>query len=141
MNLEEISPLTENEVFIKFVKENGTFFKITKNFFSSNIKEFENCLKNIESIHLGKYQDDFCKFNYKELTGLYEEGKLNNYISNNDKSNNDKQKFIPKTPILLYDSTSKILKKYLTNISNENIPFIVYHFIIYTFPDLSLNKK
>jgi len=123
MNSEDISPLTESELFIKFVKENGTFFKITKSFFSSNIKEYENCLKNIESIHLGKYQDDFFKFNYKELTGLYEEGKSNNNISNKDKSNNDKQKYIPKTPILLYDSTSKILKKYLTNISNENIPF------------------
>jgi len=114
VNLEEISSLTESELYINFTKKNGTLFKIIKKYLSSNIKNFENFLKNIESIHLGQYQYDFFqKFNYNELTDLFKESK----------SINDKERFIPKTPILLYDSTSKILKKYLTNISNENIPF------------------
>ena len=30
---------------------------------------------------------------------------------------------MPKTPILLYDNTNKILKKYLKNFSKENIPY------------------
>ena len=113
MNLEEISSLTDSKLFLNFVKEKGVLFPIIKNLFSSNIKKFENCLKNIELIHLGQYQKDFCNFNYDELTDLFKEVK----------SNNDKKEFIPKTTILLYDSTSKILEKYLTNISNENIPF------------------
>jgi len=84
--------------------------------FSSNIKDFEISLKNIESINLGKYKSDFFNFDYEEINDLFKESKKENSI-------NDKHNFIPKTPILLYDSTSKILKKYLTNISNENIPF------------------
>jgi len=113
VNLEEISSLTENELFKNFVKENGTLFQINNHFFSSNIKEFEDCLRNIELIHLGQYKYVFCNFNYNELTNFFKESKFIN----------ETEKFIPKTPILLYDSTSKILKKYLTNISNENIPF------------------
>jgi len=113
VNLEEISSLTESELLINFVKKKETLFQIIKKIFTSNIKDFEICLKNIESIHLGQYNYNFCNFNYNEITDLFKEVKSNKY----------KEKFIPKTPILLYDSTSKILKKYLTNISNENIPF------------------
>jgi len=113
MNLEEISSLTESKLFINFVKKNGTLFQISKSFFSSNTKDSENCLKNIESIHLGQYQYGFFNFCCNELDGLFKESK----------SINDKEKFKPKTPILLYDNTSKILNKFLTNISNENIPF------------------
>jgi len=115
-NLEEKSSITESENFINFVNEKGKMFPIIKKLFSSNIKDFEISLKNIESINLGKYKSDFFNFDYEEINDLFKESKKENSI-------NDKHNFIPKTPILLYDSTSKILKKYLTNISNENIPF------------------
>jgi hypothetical protein len=116
VNIEETSSLNESELFRNFVEKKGTLFQEPKNFFpfikKDSKSKFENCLKNIETIHLGKYQDDSFDFDYKDFSDLCKEGKSKN-----------KTKFIPKTPILLYDSTSKILKKYLTNISNENIPF------------------
>jgi len=40
-----------------------------------------------------------------------------------NKLNDKTKKFIPKTPILLYDSTNKMLKKYLIDFSNENISY------------------
>lgn len=37
--------------------------------------------------------------------------------------NNNDEKFIPKVPILLYESTNKILRNYLKDFSKENIQY------------------
>ena len=109
INLLEISPTEEAKDFKDYIKEYGSFFRIGKKlFFGTSRKTFENVLKIIESIHLGQYEDNVFKFNYESL---------NDIIILNDIN----QKFIPKTPILLYYNTNKLLKKYLTDFSNENI--------------------
>ena len=101
--------------FIEYIKKNGKFFEFKKNsIFPSKKKEYQNALNAIETIYLGGYEDDIFGFikDSQELAKLFEK----------NKSNNNK-KFIPKTPILLYDSSNKILKKYLENVSNETIPY------------------
>ena len=115
VSLSDKSSMSENEDFLEFIRKEGKFFERKNAIFISNIKEFQNVLKAIESIYLGDYEKKIFDFNYDsgELTSLYKENEINN-----------NRKFIPKTPILLYDSTNKILKNYLNNIiSNENIPY------------------
>jgi len=110
-----------NDYFLEYVKKNGNFFEIVTGIFSrSKIYKFEDAIKKIETIYLGKYGeriDEFTKkpiklfdFDYTELNILFKE-----HIDNNI------NKFYPKTPILLYDSSNKILKKYLTNFSYDDI--------------------
>ena len=111
INSLEISSISESKDFKDYMKEHGNLFKIPKGLFGSNSKIFESSLKIIESIHLGQYEKKVFNFDYESLTGL---SKL---INLNDKNT----KFIPKTPILLYYSTNKLLKKYLIDFSNENI--------------------
>ena len=112
-----------NDIFKEFINKKGKFFEMKESIFYSNKRfKFENAIKAIETIYLGKYEDkiDFeskhkiktFDFNYNELYNLYKE-------NIDDKS----KTFFPKTPILLYDSTNKILKKYLTNFSYKNIPY------------------
>jgi len=103
-----ISSISESEGFKKLIKQKGNFFEN-----KSEKNNFENAFKSIETIYLGKYGDDTFNFDYYELTKLSKMIKLNN----------DGNKFIPKIPILLYESTNKILKKYLRDFSNENIPY------------------
>ena len=111
INSLEISSIPESNDFIDYMKEFGKLFKIFNGLFSPNYTKFENTLKIIESIHFGQYEKNVFNFDYQSLTGL---SKLNNL---NDKNT----KFIPKTPILLYYNTNKLLKKYLIDFSNENI--------------------
>jgi hypothetical protein len=91
---------------------------MTEGFFHSNKRsKFESSLQTIETVYIGKYEnkvkdEKIFDFNYKELNNLYNQNK-----------NNKNKKFLPKTPILLYDNTNKILKKYLKNFSKENIPY------------------
>ena len=101
VSLSDKSSMSENEDFLEFIRKEGKFFERKNAIFISNIKEFQNALKAIESIYLGDYENNIFDFNYDsgELTSLYKENEINN-----------NRKFIPKTPILLYDSTNKILK-------------------------------
>ena len=135
---------SNNEHFKEFVKKNGNFFEINESFFFSKTKKFEYALKVIETIFLGKYEfggyeNKMFDFKYNELDKLYKENKDNNG-----------KKFIPKTPILLYDNTNKILKKYLTNFSYENIPYndlsydiisLLFYFKIPIIGDKWINDK
>ena len=116
INSTEISSIQETKDFKDYIQEYGKLFKIKKNLFSSgaNIKIYDNALKIIESIHLGKYENNIFDFEIGLLEDLF---KLN-------KTNIKKKKFIPKTPILLYNSTNKILKKYLIDFSIENDLYI-----------------
>ena len=102
------------------VKNKGKFFEISDGFLSQNKKhKFVDAIKTIETIYLGKYGEKIDEetkqpiklfdFDYTELNNLYKK-----HIDNNIK------KFYPKTPILLYDSTNKKLKKYLTTFSYDN---------------------
>jgi hypothetical protein len=120
----EPSEISSNDDdFKEFDNKKGKFFEIKSSIFSfGKSSNFENAIKTIETIYLGKYEDKIDNeskkkikpfdFNYNELYLLYK-----NTIDNKSKN------FFPKTPILLYDSTNKILKKYLTNFSYENIPY------------------
>jgi hypothetical protein len=116
INSLEIVPNNCN--FIEYVKKVGNFFEMTEGFFHSNKRsKFESSLQTIETVYIGKYEnkvkdEKIFDFNYKELNNLYNQNK-----------NNKNKKFLPKTPILLYDNTNKILKKYLKNFSKENIPY------------------
>jgi len=115
-NKKNINLTEENKAYISNLKssqksseiiENNPLDGLIKNkeklFNHNNEKVFEEALKAIETIYLGEYEKNLFKFKYN-----------NNLINN---------KFIPKTPILLYDSTNKILHKYLTDFSNENISY------------------
>ena len=118
-NKKNINLAEENKTYINNLKssqdsseiiENNPLDCLIKNkekiFNQNNSKKvFEEALKAIETIYLGEYEKSLFKFNYN----------YNNNLMNN--------KFIPKTPILLYDSTNKILHKYLTDFSNENISY------------------
>ena len=64
--------------------------------------------------------------------------------------NNNNKIFIPKSPILLYESTNKILKKYLEDFSNENIQYnkllddilsLLFYFKIPDIEDKWIEKK
>ena len=109
-----LSSIQENITFIEYVKKKGNLFELKEGFLSFNTRStFVNALKAIESIYIGRYEINVFKFNYQELTNFFQ-----------DKMKIPKRsKFIPKTPILLYDSSNKILKKYLPNFSDEIIPY------------------
>jgi len=106
------SSISESEDFKEFIKKNGNFFQ-NKNkdrtIFTRKVN-FGNALQSIETIFIGKYENNTFDFDYNELTKLSKKIKLSN-------------KFIPKAPILLYESTNKLLKKYLRNFYNENIQY------------------
>ena len=116
--IDSLETIPNNYNFIEYVSKHGKFFEMSESFFSSNKRfKFENSLKAIETIYIGKYDNKMkdqklFDFNYKELSNLF-----------NEKKDNKNKKFLPKTPILLYDNTNKILKKYLTNFSKENISY------------------
>ena len=107
------SSISESNDFKEFIKKNGNFFQEKDGKFFTRKINFENALKSIETIFIGKYLNNTFNFDYYELTKLSKKIKLNN---------NDK-KYIPKAPILLYESTNKILNKYLRDFSNENIQY------------------
>jgi len=183
--------------FKEYVKKYGKFFIISEKIFSSNKRyKFENSLKTIETIYLGKYEDkknEDKENEDKENEDKENEDKENEYKENEDKKEdkkkedkkkedkkkedkkkkdkkkedkkkkdkkkedkkkedkkkedkkkedkifdfkyeeindlniknegNKKPRFIPKTPILLYDNTNKILKQYLSNFKKDNIPY------------------
>jgi len=117
---------SNNEDFLKYVKKKGKFFEIDDGFFSTNkTYKFEDAIKTIETIYIGEYEDKKDEdtdtliktfdFNYSDLKKLFKEYKQN--------KENTSKRYFPKTPILLYDSTNKILKKYLANYSYDFIPF------------------
>ena len=116
--IDSLETISNNCNFIEYVSKHGKFFEISEGFFSSNKRfKFENSLQTIEAIYIGSYENKIkdqklFDFNYKELSNLF-----------NEKKDNKIKKFLPKTPILLYDNTNKILKKYLTNFSKENISY------------------
>jgi len=101
------SSISESDDFKEFIKNNGNFFQNKDKTIFTRKTNFENVLQSIESIFIGKYENYTFDFDYNELTKLSKKIKLNN-------------KFIPKAPIFLYESTNKLLKKYLRNISNES---------------------
>ena len=81
------------------------------NLFFQNIKpkKLESALKVIETIFSGEYASNSKHINigYKDLDQLYE-------LIKEDK-NNDKSKFVPKTPLSLYSSSFNLLNNYLNN--------------------------
>ena len=90
----------EESNFKEIVKDKGKFFEIKEGFMQTNTrKKFEDALKTIETIFSGSYRGKGIIFDYKELEKLYDK--------------KDKEKFIPMTPLSLYDTTNKILINYL----------------------------
>ena len=93
----------EDEEFRNLVSDKGQFFEMSNSIMHTNTKKkFEDILKTIETIFSGIYKQNAISFNYKELSTLY-------------KLINEKDKFIPMTPLSLYSSTNKILINYLQN--------------------------
>ena len=103
--------ISESDDFKEYIKKYGNFFQIIKGIFFSNKKEFVNALPIIETLYLGHYENNAFNFYYNELNELFNEIELND----------NNKKFIPKTPILLYESSNKKLKKYLKDFPKENI--------------------
>jgi hypothetical protein len=92
------------ERFKELVQKNGKFFEVKEGIFSSNPrKKFEDILKTIETVFDGIYKSSIVSFDCKELEKLYEQIRVNN------------DKFLPLTPLRLYNNTYKILSEYLKN--------------------------
>ena len=110
---------TENKVYIdNYIKENGKFFEIHKEgiFGGKNtIKKFNEVMKTIEAIFTGNYFSskvsiNSISFDYKELDKMFVEAGIKY-----KEQQKLKDKFIPKTPLNLYNSSNKLLKDYLNN--------------------------
>ena len=125
---ENVSDETEDKNYIElvnnFIKKNGTFFAIQKDGILSlkenTEKKFTEVMTTIETIFLGNFTSNsisknIISFDYKELEQLYKDAGL--------KSKKDKKIFYPKTPLVLYASTNKLLNNYLNNnfTNNDNI--------------------
>ena len=91
----------EESNFKKLYEEKGKFFEIKEGFLQkiNTRKKFEEILKTIETIFSGSYRGKGMTIVCEEFEGLCQK--------------KDKEKYIPITPLSLYDTTNKILINYL----------------------------
>jgi len=96
---------------------------VEKDQFFNNQKrdDYENALKIIEAVFSGTYEitkknkdDEEFLFSNEDLDNAYKE-----LIKNDNNINNKKTTFIPETPLSLYNKSSNILNKYLTDFSYD----------------------
>ena len=126
----------------KYMEEKGKFFPIHKESFlggKNTLKKFDEVMKTIEAIFTGNYTAskvsiNAISFDYKDLEKLYNNSGIK------EKDSKAKDKYIPKTPLNLYNSSKKLLSKYiLNNYTNDknkyneillNILSLLYYFKI-----------